>query len=65
MKRRGSQPKTPRLDLSRYRGEWVAIHPTTHTVVSHHESFREAERAAKAAGLARPLLVPVPRSGAS
>jgi len=58
------QRKTPRLDLGKYRGQWVAIHPRTQAVVSHHRSCQEAERAAIAAGVQRPLLVPVPKSSA-
>jgi hypothetical protein len=63
-KRQARQRKTPRIDLSPYRGEWVAIHPRTQVVVSHDPSCKEAERAAIAAGVKRPLLVPVPNSSA-
>jgi hypothetical protein len=63
-KRQRRQRKPPQLDLGRYRGQWVAIHPQTQVVVSHHRSCEEAERAAIAAGVARPLMVPVPKSDA-
>lgn len=63
-KRSRRKPKTPTLDLSQYRGQWVAIHPKTKAVVSHHFSCQEAEREAIAAGVMKPLLLPVPKSNA-
>ena len=56
--------KPPRLDVSRYRGEWVALHPKTNRVISHHSSFKTAKQAAHKRGVDRPVLYAVPKSDA-
>jgi len=56
--------KPPRLDVSRYRGQWVALHPKTNQVVSHHVSFKAAKQAAIKRGISHPLLYAVPKSDA-
>lgn len=56
--------RTPRLDLRRYRGEWVALDPTTHKVVANNASLREAERKAAARGVKKPVFLPVPETDA-
>lgn len=56
--------KHPRLDVSRYRGEWVALHPKTNQVVGHAPSFKAAKQAAVKRGVAQPVLYAVPKSDA-
>jgi len=54
----------PRLDLTPYRGEWIALNPKTQQVVSHATSIRDAEQAALESGVTKPLLFSVPESDA-
>ena len=56
--------QTPRLDVTRYRGQWVALHPETKQVVSHRPSFKAAKREAMKRGVSRPVLYAVPQSDA-
>jgi hypothetical protein len=54
--------KTQRVDANRYRGQWLAVHPTTHQVVAYHASFKVAREAARKRGVYRPVLYAVPKS---
>lgn len=56
---RGS-PK--RLDVSKYKGQWVALDPSTYQVVGHGRSLRSAERQAMAKGVTKPVMLGVPKS---
>lgn len=64
MSHRKSQPNCPRLDLTAYRGQWVALDPKTNRVVGHAVSLPDAEHAAAKNGVAKPLLLSVPTSNA-
>jgi hypothetical protein len=52
----------PQIDVNRYRGQWLALHPATNRVVAHDRSLRQVKRAAAARGVSRPVLYCVPRS---
>ena len=52
----------PAIDVDQYRGEWVALDPDTHAVVSHDRSLKEAELKAIQRGISSPLLLPVTES---
>lgn len=56
--------KASRLNLRRYRGQWVALDPRTHRVLAHHAALQIAEREAVKRGTKKPLLLPVPKSDA-
>ncbi|HEV7224230.1 MAG TPA: DUF5678 domain-containing protein [Pirellulales bacterium] len=62
MQQRASRPNCPRLDLTAYRGQWVALDPKTNRVVGHAVSLEDAERAGVQKGIAKPLLFFVPIS---
>jgi hypothetical protein len=53
-----------RLDVSRYRGEWLALHPDTHRIIAHDVSLNRAKAAAVRQGIRSPLLYAVPKSDA-
>jgi hypothetical protein len=64
-----TKPRTTRkkpicLDLDPYRGEWIALDPKTHRVVSHNSSLKVAKRVALSRGVPSPLMMPVPESDA-
>ncbi|MBM4067907.1 MAG: hypothetical protein FJ271_03045 [Planctomycetes bacterium] len=63
-KSRSRYDKKPKLDLSAYLGQWIAIDPQTKAIVSHGKSCQQAEKAAKSVGVSRPLMLPVPKSPA-
>jgi hypothetical protein len=48
------------LNVDPYRGEWVALDPTTYAVLGHDRALEEAELQALAHGINHPLLLPVP-----
>lgn len=52
----------PRLDLTAYQGQWVALDPKTHAVLSHDLSLKRAEELAVQRGVPKPLLLPVAKS---
>lgn len=54
----------PQLDVAAYRGRWVAIHPTTYTVLGQGNSLEEARQTAIGAGKLEPVLYFVPKSEA-
>lgn len=54
----------PHIDLRRYEGQWIALDPKTHAVVSAKPSLKAAEDDAKQRGVAKPLLFPVPPADA-
>ena len=56
--------QTPRLDVTQYRGQWVALHPETKQVVSHDPSLKAAKQKAVKRGVPRPVLYAVPQSDA-
>ncbi len=62
MKERESRSACPRVDLTAYRGEWVALDPKTNRVAGHAVSVQAAEQMAIQQGIAKPLLVSVPVS---
>jgi hypothetical protein len=62
--RKTAKKTRPRLDVRPYRGQWVAVDPKTHKVVTHDVSLEIAEQKAKAQGVRKPILLPVPKSDA-
>jgi len=54
----------PRVDVGSYRGQWIALNRRTYKIVGHGATLQEAERGAQRAGVAKPLLFPVPKSDA-
>ena len=50
------------INLTKYKGQWLALDPDTHEVVGHGRSLRAAERQAAAKGLTRPVFFGVPES---
>lgn len=56
--------RSPRLDVSRYRGQWLALHPETHEVVGHGPTLKDAQKRAAKKGILHPALYPVPKSDA-
>lgn len=52
----------PQLDLTPYQGQWVALDPKTHVILSHAPSLEQAEKQAKRRGAVKPLLLPVAKS---
>ncbi|MBI4022005.1 MAG: hypothetical protein HY372_01485 [Candidatus Andersenbacteria bacterium] len=54
--------KRPRIDETKYRGQWVALDPRTYRVVSHDPVFKKARARAKRRGIERPLMHGVPKS---
>ena len=56
--------KSPRLDATRYRGQWVALHPDTRRVIAHSASLKAARRAAAKLGEPEAILYAVPKSDA-
>jgi hypothetical protein len=57
-----SQRAPKRLDVRKYRGQWVALDPRTFQVVGHGHSLIAAERQATAKGVMRPVMYGVPKS---
>jgi len=62
MKETDLRSTCPRIDLTAYRGQWVALDPKTNRVVGHAVSMRAAEQSAERQGISKPLLVSVPAS---
>ncbi len=56
--------RSPRLNVSGFRGQWVALHPTTYKVIGHGASLEEARQSTPGIGRLEPLLHFVPRSDA-
>jgi len=56
--------RRPRLNVSAFRGEWVAVHPKTYKVIGHGASLEEARRNTPNLTRLEPLLYFVPRSDA-
>lgn len=56
--------RRPRLDVSAYRGQWIAVDPKTYKVLGHGSSPEDATRAAAAGKATCPLLYFVPESDA-
>lgn len=55
--------KPPQVDVSAYRGQWVAVHRETYEVVGHGASPEEAMKPTSSS-VEQPLLLFVPRSDA-
>lgn len=58
------RPRRPRIDVTRYAGQWVAVDPITYAVAGHDRSPKQAGQAARKAGVSEPLLLFVPTSDA-
>jgi hypothetical protein len=52
----------PHLNVQRYIGKWVALHPKTNVVVAAGTSLTEARRKAVKQGIKHPRLMIVPKS---
>jgi hypothetical protein len=50
-----------RLAFKRYPGEWLAVHPETYKVLSHHRSRDRAKLVAEKSGVPHPQLMQVPK----
>jgi hypothetical protein len=50
----------PRIDARPYRGQWVAIDPTTRQIIGHGDSLEVAEEQAAGCGVTDPWLWAVP-----
>lgn len=55
----------PRLDVSGYLGEWIALDPETYAVVAHDRSLQTVRDQAREKGVDRPLLYRAPESKAA
>jgi len=53
----------PPIDVSSFRGEWVALHPETHEIVGHGDGPATALRSISAKNF-EPVLFFVPKSDA-
>lgn len=53
-----------RLDLDRYRGQWLALDPKTRRVVASGRTVKAVREAARRKGLTQPVLHGVPTSDA-
>jgi hypothetical protein len=60
MNRMVKRTKCPQIDVTRYVGRWVALHPVTHRIVVNGDSLKVARRAAMAKGVDRAVLMIVP-----
>ena len=56
--------KVLRLDVRRYRGQWVALDPKTREVVAHGRTLKAARATAKRKGVEHPVFHGVPESDA-
>jgi hypothetical protein len=56
--------RRPCLNVSRFRGLWVALHPRTYKVIGHGASLEEARQSTPGVARLEPLLYFVPRSDA-
>lgn len=52
------------LDVTAFRGQWVALHPTTYKIIGHGASFEEARQSSPSITRLEPLLYFVPESDA-
>jgi hypothetical protein len=52
----------PRLDVSAFGGEWVALHPKTYEVIGHGPSLEKAQQSTSNIGRIEPVLYFVPKS---
>ena len=57
--RKHTHPIPPRLDVTAYKGQWLkgqwlALHPKTHAIVSHARSLEVVEEVAKRRGILKP-----------
>jgi hypothetical protein len=52
----------PRIDESKYAGQWVALHPETLVVVSHAKTLKSARQAAAQRGVSDPVMHAVPEN---
>lgn len=64
MARRARLKKPPRLDLTAYRGQWVAIDPKTQKIIASEMSLRAVEQKALRHGIEHPVLLAVPETDA-
>lgn len=63
-KRPATHAKRPCLDVSNYRGEWIAIHPTTYKIIGHGASLEAARQSTPDLARIEPVLYFVPKSDA-
>lgn len=54
----------PRIDVSAFRGEWIALDPETYKILGHGASLEEARRSTPNLHELEPLMYFVPRSDA-
>jgi hypothetical protein len=52
----------PRIDESRYEGEWLALHPESLVILAHGKSLKSVREAAAKRGVRDPLMHSVPDS---
>ncbi len=50
------------INVDKYKGKWIALHPRSEQVVSHHRTLVRAERQAKKKGIEHPVMEYVPKS---
>lgn len=53
--------KTPKLNITNYHGQWLALHPKTDKVLGHGKTLEAAEKMAQQKGITKPAFFPVPR----
>jgi hypothetical protein len=56
--------RRPRLNVSGFHGQWVALDPKTYKVIGHGASLEEARQSTPSVARLEPLLYFVPRSDA-
>lgn len=56
--------RPPVFNSNKYRGQWVALHPSTERVVGSGPTLAAAKREAVKHGVRNPTLYPVPKSDA-
>ena len=54
--------KPPRIDESKYDGEWLALHPESLAILAHGKSLESVREAAAKRGVRDPLMHSVPDS---
>jgi hypothetical protein len=57
-------PQQTCLDVTEFRGEWVALHPKTYKVIGHGASLEEARKSTPNVARLEPILYFVPESDA-
>lgn len=63
-KKKSPLPIRPRIDVSAFRGEWIALDPETYKILGHGPSLEEARRNTPNLHVMEPLMHFVPRSDA-